>query len=61
MISYRLSKKGKILAVSIFFLLISISYVCTGYVWGTIYTITAWLIPILLNLNNWLYKMTHEK
>ena len=38
MIAFRLSKIGKILAFSIFILLISISYVYTGYIWGTIYT-----------------------
>mgnify|MGYP001232903270 CR=1 FL=1 len=61
MIPFRLSKKGKFLAVSAFILLISISYVCNGYIWGTTYTIIAWFIPVLLNLNNWLFKRTHEK
>ena len=61
MIPFRLTIKHKIIAISIFILLLVMSYILTGYIWGTRFTIIAWLIPVLLNLNNWLAEKINEK
>ena len=61
MIPFRLTIKHKIIAISIFILLLVMSYILTGNIWGTRFTIIAWLIPVLLNLNNWLSSKINEK
>jgi len=61
MIPFRLTIKRKIIAISIFILLLVMSYILTRNIWGTRFTIIAWLIPVLLNLNNWLSSKINEK
>ena len=61
MFPFRLTIKRKIIAISIFILLLVMSYILTRNIWGTRFTIIAWLIPVLLNLNNWLSSKINEK
>ena len=53
---FKLNKKHRMIAVILFLAFIALSYQKTGLIWGTSYTIIAWSIPVLLNINNWWYK-----
>ena len=53
---FKLNKKHRMIAVILFLALVALSYQKTGLIWGTSYTIIAWGIPVLLNINNWWYK-----
>jgi len=58
---FKTTKTHRSIAIGLFIILLSMSYQSTQYLWGTKYTIIAWIIPILLNINNWWYKRANEK
>lgn len=58
---FKVTKNHRAIAMTLFIILLWMSYRSTGYIWGTNYTIMAWFIPIILNVNNWYYKKLNKR